>query len=71
MTGYVCAQFYCSCLSPSKGFDCLQVENVRNAFISFFCVLCAYFLQLPTRDESGVALGMHAPCERTRDMQNI
>ena len=35
----------------------LQVKNVRNAFIAFFCILSAYFVQLPTRDESGVALG--------------
>lgn len=35
----------------------LQVKNVRNAFVAFFCILSAYFVQLPTRDESGVALG--------------
>jgi len=30
---------------------------VRHAFLAFFCILSAYFLQLPTRDEAGVALG--------------
>ncbi|KAK9845484.1 hypothetical protein WJX81_007618 [Elliptochloris bilobata] len=33
------------------------VNTVQNAFLAFFFVLSAYFLQLPTRDEAGVALG--------------
>ena len=65
ITGNIFAAFLINSVQDSfnKCSDGLQVHNVRNAFISFFCVLCAYFLQLPTRDEAGVALGMLAPCE--------
>ena len=65
LAGHTCAASIINSVQDSfdKCSDGLQVHNVRNAFISFFCVLCAYFLQLPTRDEAGVALGMLVPCE--------